>query len=1519
MPPQQQRRGGRVTHPLLRVATHNVHGLVSHMAALVEVWMQLQLDVVLVQETWVSFWVRAQVEAQLTAACQQVAPSHPGFVVHWGHNLVGNANRSAGVAVLVRRSLCQAGQVVVGEQHIIATQQGRFMAVPVQWGGHSMTLVAAHAPNDSGQQQAFIQQHMQPHMPPGRSYVVGGDFNFVVDRALDEVTTAQHRGPAQPPAARVWGETLPWLVDAFRAAHPTRRAFTHHTATSARRLDRLYVTGDLQLYVQACFVADATPSDHRPVVLQLCARRAASQGRGLPRARVQRIWEVPAVRQVLEQRLQEMAQEAPQDQQALLDWWPIFKRRCLVLCMQLGREARTHSLGVGMQQRQAAQAQLVAAFDAVERGVQPAQLPAALQQVLQAREHWRGQVAAQAQSAEWSRRREWVHGGERPNPVLTSQVRPRAPREQQHVPAVRAPATGLLAAGGRALAQVVAEYWASVSCEPPVAAAARDEVLAAVQAAGLRLDGDVAAAVGACVVSEEEVKVAVKHSAPGKAPGMDGLPVELYRRYMALFVPLLARVYTAVGQLGVLPFGFTTGVIVCFHKSGPRASLANYRPITLLNTDYRVLAKILARRLRPVQGALISPEQTAFLPGRNIGENVMLLQCMPHALPPSSTAVCVFLDFRKAYDTISRPFLYQLLAQAGLGGGFLAWVQLLLHDTRSCACVNGYVSERVGFAAGVRQGCPLAPQLYLFVAQAMLCLLKHKGIGVTVGGRRVTATQFADDAQVFLESPAQIPALLGVLATFEQASGQGLNRSKTRVVLFGQGARQQYWRFVHTQWFLPWLQQQNIAAAERTPPASPGRQGGQGARGARERALRLQVRRDARHRLHRGASPATQMQGALHDLAREWQQQQRHRALSMARVSTWVDEAVRAQLHDDPCSMPADAEAGGLPLVGSAQALGVVFMATGQAIVDWQALVGQVAQRYACIARLPLSMFGRAFAASGYGLSKLLYAAEFVDVPPESVLTQLQGLTAKLVDRGLAPEAPGHHFAGVAAPALVGHPKLGGCGVMCLEQHIRARHARWAVRLMTEPDSVPWVFVARRVLLPTVLAAGPSWQHLGLPACNAATSAEPHAIVHAAGKGFLPPPLQRLVRALQGLPAWRDVSAAPLPLGDWCYNTPLWCNPFLAGQAGAPLPWQGLEARFGPLAWLGTINTVGDALRAHHEVHSVASSQDYQTRVRPFWFGASPLFAGWQAASDQLSQLVAALPVAWRQVAAQTTDAALLRTPTPPQVFARLLGRLGWQGPGSKQYALQAMTVRLFTALQWPEARAPVQARHAAFVAAVSATLPQGAAPVSQPELLAHMQAVWRLRWDNRYKEVVWRLVFDALPTAQRMHRGDRPCACGVAAPGWQHHFWECPVAQAVVAAMQAQLPPGVPALQPAHLWVGRMPSAALHEGVWRVAVVAGLVGMDRGRRLLAKWALEQREGAVVPQHLATQVQRVQVAARLAVVGLWDVLQDFVSLRLYPQAWLVGVGGGDRVGPAHPFLASRQATQGDPELCLRRV
>ena len=99
-----------------------------------------------------------------------------------------------------------------------------------------------------------------------------------------------------------------------------------------------------------------------------------------------------------------------------------------------------------------------------------------------------------------------------------------------------------------------------------------------------------------------------------------------------MLYPLLARVFSAVGHLGTIPEEILEGVVSLIFKAGDAASPGNYRPIMLLNTDYRLLAKVLNARLAPVLARTLGPEQSAFLPGRLIGDNVAFLQMLPEVL-----------------------------------------------------------------------------------------------------------------------------------------------------------------------------------------------------------------------------------------------------------------------------------------------------------------------------------------------------------------------------------------------------------------------------------------------------------------------------------------------------------------------------------------------------------------------------------------------------------------------------------------------------------------------------------------------------------------------------------------------------------------------------------------------------------------------------------------------------------------------------------------------------------------------
>ena len=252
----------------------------------------------------------------------------------------------------------------------------------------------------------------------------------------------------------------------------------------------------------------------------------------------------------------------------------------------------------------------------------------------------------------------------------------------------------------------------------------------------------------------------------------------------------------------------------------------------------------------------------------------------------------------------------------------------------------------------------------------------------------------------------------------------------------------------------------------------------------------------------------------------------------------------------------------GVRLAAQTNTLGLTFR-NGDVDVGWGARMPELLRRTDRLAGLPLSMFGRGLGSAGYVVSTILYHAEFGGSPPPAMVRELQRLIAKLVVQGAAPADDQRRFAGIRAELIVGSPSSGGLGVLPFVEHMRARWAKWAARLLTDSGGAPWVRLARGILeglearaAREANAAGAA-RTAGLGGDAAAAAALPHAVgwlLEARGDS-LPGPLQRLRTGLDALPRFthapvpRPLPPIPPPApspgalpppGPWCFFFSLW-------------------------------------------------------------------------------------------------------------------------------------------------------------------------------------------------------------------------------------------------------------------------------------------------------------------------------------------------------------------------------------------
>lgn len=174
-----------------------------------------------------------------------------------------------------------------------------------------------------------------------------------------------------------------------------------------------------------------------------------------------------------------------------------------------------------------------------------------------------------------------------------------------------------------------------------------------------------------------EVQSAVASLKGNKSPVPDGLPGELYKTYGEKLSPYLLNVFKHAQESGALPPTLTEAVIMVIHKKGKDPQeVGAYRPISLLNVDGKLFAKILANRLSPLLERLVHPDQMDFVPNRNSTFNLRrLFNIVYTRREPHSDLVILALDAEKAFDQIEWRYLFEVLSRFNLGDSFLSLIK----------------------------------------------------------------------------------------------------------------------------------------------------------------------------------------------------------------------------------------------------------------------------------------------------------------------------------------------------------------------------------------------------------------------------------------------------------------------------------------------------------------------------------------------------------------------------------------------------------------------------------------------------------------------------------------------------------------------------------------------------------------------------------------------------------------------------------------------------------------------------
>jgi len=251
----------------------------------------------------------------------------------------------------------------------------------------------------------------------------------------------------------------------------------------------------------------------------------------------------------------------------------------------------------------------------------------------------------------------------------------------------------------------------------------------------------------------EELDLAMKETKNNTAPGLDGLSVEFLKKFWPLIRPLIKEMLDDLHQGSFDLRRLNYRVIILLPKLKLPNNIKQFRPICLLNVIYKIITKVLTLRLSKIAGRIISGNQTAFIPGRNILDGVVILQEVLHELRvKNQRGVVLKLDFEKAYDRVEWSFLEEVLRKKVLSTTWIGWVMKTVQSGKVTIDINGERGEFFQSYRGLRQGDPLSPLLFNLVGDALSAMLHLAGARGEIKGLvphliegGLTHLQYADD------------------------------------------------------------------------------------------------------------------------------------------------------------------------------------------------------------------------------------------------------------------------------------------------------------------------------------------------------------------------------------------------------------------------------------------------------------------------------------------------------------------------------------------------------------------------------------------------------------------------------------------------------------------------------------------------------------------------------------------------------------------------------------------------------
>ena len=285
-------------------------------------------------------------------------------------------------------------------------------------------------------------------------------------------------------------------------------------------------------------------------------------------------------------------------------------------------------------------------------------------------------------------------------------------------------------------------------------------------------------------ITKTEILKAIDQLNGDSSPGPDGLSSSLFKHFKSLFATIFEELFETFADDNAIPKTMLSTLMRLLPKDGNLKTLKNWRPISLLNTDMKILAHVVANRLKNVLQHVIHPDQCAYLKGRNMNyANLLLQSLIETSKTKKKNLIICSIDFSKAFDRVDRKYLMKLLEHIGIPANITNIIRQMYTNNTTNILINGFVTKDIQLSRGVKQGCPLSALLFILTVEPLLNEIRKnptiKGITEDTMNKKLIA--YADDINFLCRDTNDIDQIIEIVESFCRGTQFKLNKEKTTI------------------------------------------------------------------------------------------------------------------------------------------------------------------------------------------------------------------------------------------------------------------------------------------------------------------------------------------------------------------------------------------------------------------------------------------------------------------------------------------------------------------------------------------------------------------------------------------------------------------------------------------------------------------------------------------------------------------------------------------------------------------